>query len=270
MIFRHGGKGRSWWHTPVPKSVGPDAESDHFMAALAEANPAPHLRLSGPAWAMPIYRPTEADPLVTIDPTGTGPTTTFRLPADATPMSGNDAAAVVLDHTTGQVISLFELARDTAGGWSATGLGRYAMSSEGLDERVGGTPGNTGHRGLPGSQHALRREHLAADRIEDRLKIAIPGTAEWHVFPMAGHESGRGGVIGEGVVMRLKPWVVVRELGLGLTGQKIARMLKRFGVVIGDNGGTATLKIERGLELEPDLLEVLTWDHFEIVERGWR
>lgn len=258
----------SYWNTPLPPDVAKDGSSARFIRWIREHNRGKdYLSLAVGDWAMPVIRPTAADPLITVDP-AQGATATFRMPTNAEPMPTNDAAMTVLDATTNQDISMFEFDPDTR---KAQGLARYWLDSEGIDERIGGTKGNRGHRGVPGAVSCIRREHLYGTE-SNRLKISIQATAESHVFPMVDHEDSEGGIIPEGMVIRIKPSVDLLALGpLTVDAYAIANMLKRYGAVIGDNGGLATLKVERGITtVRADSLKTLRWSAFEFIERGWR
>ena len=264
----------SYWRREVPKRAKLDPESDRYIAHLAATNPRPFLGLAEKDWAMPVYRATTSDPVVTIEPTHTGPTATFRLPADAEAMAGNDAALLVIDETTNQDISLFEFRRSDEGEPEATGLARYYLDTEGLDARVGGTIGNGGHRGLPGLVSCIRREHLERGFVGHRLKIAIPAPGEPEdgqpIWPMAGFEKGRGGVIPEGMLLRIKPSVDLSKRSLTGAALVVAKALKHFGAIIGDTGGVATLKVERSLEgLDATSLAAIGWSDYEFVRREW-
>lgn len=257
----------SYWNRPLA-DAGVDEDSDAFIAWLKRNNDRPYLVLGTGDWAMPVYRPRTSTPLYTIDPSAYGPTVRFRLPNKATAMAGDDAAMVVLDTTTGQDVSLFEFA------WSgtrpvATGVARYWLASEGLHERAGGTEGNLGHRGIPGSVSCVMRTDITRGKIARRLKIAIPRTGEWHCFPMVGHEDNRGGIIGEGIVLRLKPSTDLTKFNLSASGLIVARALRDYGVVVADNGRQATLKAEKGLDISSDELASIGWDNYEFVTRGW-
>jgi len=256
----------SYWNTAIPGTVTRDTESDDFISWIAGHSTKNYLALSTDAWSMPVYRSKASDPLRTINPTGTGPTVSVRIPTNAVPMTGNDAACLILDTTTDQGVGRFEYDPPS----SASGVDRYYLSSEGIEERAGGTTGNRGHRGIPGPQSCIRSDHLSTTYIRTRLKIAIPGTAPWHVFPMINDEGDKGGVIGEGMILRIKPGVDVAARGLTGDAYKVAQGIKRYGVLVGDNGAQPTLKQERGLGLPTDALSALSWSDYEWVERGWR
>ena len=64
---------------------------------------------------------------------------------------------------------------------------------------------------------------------------------------MSGHESGKGGVTPEGLVLRIKPSVNLDAKGLSPAEKIIAKAMQDYGCMIGDNeGGTAnSIKLER-------------------------
>jgi hypothetical protein len=201
-------------------------------------------------WSSPHYYPATSDPIVTMTPTRfqVGKTVTFRLPVNAAPCTARDTMLVVTDVTTNQDVSLFHFTRDADGTPHAEGMARYWLNSEGLAERIGGTVGNWGHRGLPGFTYQFDQQELVAGALPRRLKFGIPRTGPYAVFPMSDYERNRGGIIPEGAVMRIRPDIDVasRVSGLALV---LARNFQDYGIVVGDNsGGNITVKGQGGVD----------------------
>ncbi|OPZ22110.1 MAG: hypothetical protein BWZ10_00454 [candidate division BRC1 bacterium ADurb.BinA364] len=259
-------KKTSYWNTPMPADAPIDAQSAEYIAWLKENTPG-WLQIGSGKWAMPRFVAEASDPLATFTARN-GVEVTFHCPANMKPMEGNDAALVVLDRHTGQDIAFFEFRGYDGIHPVATNCSRHMLDSNGLDASLGDDPRNFGHRGIPGSIAFVRADELAAGVIAHRLKIALPGTADFHVFPMVGHEKNRGGIIGEGMVLRIKPGVDLSNLSGD--ARTIAIACQTYGVVVGDNSGNgAKLKAESGLNLDNNMLQSISWDSWEFVERGF-
>jgi hypothetical protein len=100
--------------------------------------------------------------------------------------------------------------------------------------------------------------------------------------PMTGSESKGVGFGAEGERMRIKPSVNLAARGLSPFGLVIARTLQQHGMFIGDNaGGVTGVKAAQisggqnpwaaaGITISQNALVGLTWDDFEMIERGWQ
>ena len=260
---------------PVDGSLHPDSAA--FVAWMKTHLTHDFLTLGDGDWAMPVFWSVDSDPLVTIAP-GIGPTTSFRLPADAAAMTGNDASLLVIDRTTNQDVKLFGFRRDPL---AAAGIARYFLDSNGLEAKAAGSDqaGNIGHRGLPGSIHCVRTDEVAAGAIEHRTKFAIGQPNEPKdgkpIWPMTGFESPRSGLIPEGVVMRIDPTYVLPD-SLTPGARVIAEQLQRYGTICGDTAsdGACTVKLQRSSDWAPlgvgsFALRDIPWDAYQFVSAGW-
>jgi hypothetical protein len=125
----------------------------------------------------------------------------------------------------------------------------YYLSSNGLHGTLpeSDQARNYGHRGVPPTVFAVTLEEVRAGAIHHMLKIAVPHTKCAHVFPMVRDECGTWADAAppEGTRIRIKPTVFLPGLGLSPAALVVARALKRYGAVIGDqSGGSTILKVE--------------------------
>jgi hypothetical protein len=271
--FRDG----SYWNT----KLGNAPLDTHSSAWIndAEAHSGTHLTLVLGAWGMPVYRASSSDPLVRVS--FGGRTVRFHIPANARPMTANDAALTVIDRTTDQVVGLFG-AQVSGGKWSVSGLSRYRYSSNGI---AGGLPGgikaNFGHRGIPASVPAVTMAEIKRGRIRHRLEIYWHETAsrtpggQSAYFPMTTSESGKAGIVPEGAVIRIKPGLNLDALHLSPAAKVVARALQKYGAVVGDNSGSGnTLKLQGNANwsgvLNKDSLKNIPWKDFVFVKGGYR
>jgi hypothetical protein len=269
----------SEWNRPLPPDAPVDPSSRQFVSHLKDFDPdLPFPSLADGPWSEPIYWAGADDPEYEL------PDFDFRvrIPADAEPAPTNDSQLIVYDRPRGYVIKL-QKASFTGTTWSARWTAIYYLDSNGLFGELPASddPRNRGHRGFPPPLHAVRWDEVQAEAIRHVLKVAIRETAPRHVYPGAGHESGSG-MIPEGAVFRIKPSVDLRARGLRGPALAIARAMKRYGIVVGDQSGVPmALKLENlraegrrvrwsDIGIEADSLSRLSFSDLECIELGYR
>jgi hypothetical protein len=269
---------RSWWNRPLDASgrapVHPRSEA--FIAdSLDPDHTQPWLRLTvSPLWAQPIFRSTCEDRKYTITPAKYGKRVRLHIPVKARPASGTDAQLTIYDRCKGAVFGLWQASYKRT--WRANGTERYFLASNGL---AGTLPQsndvrNFGHRGVPPSVRAVTVREIRAGVVDHRLSCFWHATAESHYWPMTAHEKDKGGIVPEGIVIRIKPRVRLRRFVSG-AALVIARALKHYGCLIGDNSGSGNhLKLQLAdwsdHGLRPRSLSKLTFDKWEFVRGGYR
>jgi hypothetical protein len=251
----------SFWNRPVPRSAPVRRTSDEMIAYLLEDNTTDYVSLNGTdrsgAWGMPIYWSDPRDPAYSIHNTcSTRRPSEFhsvRIPRGARPDPTSDAAMTVYDRDRGRVYGLWHARYDRERNrWSSCGGTVYYLDSNGLHGKLerSNEPRNTGHRGVPPPTWAVRYGEIRAGAIRHVLKISVNTTRCEHVFPMVGDECGTWAQYAppEGTHIRIKPWVHLRRLDLSRAGLVIARALKRYGAIIGDqSGGSVSLKVSNSV-----------------------
>lgn len=271
----------SWWNTPMPAGAPADPDSRAWLRLIARTTEGDPLRLTGlpssqPEQAQPVYFSDGDDPRYTIDP-GLGPAVTVRIPRWAIPSGADSPKMTVIDRTTDQGIGLTGAAF-ADGGWTAAGLDRYWLSSDGIAEDAGGADGNRGHRGATMVLKALRLEEVLLPPIRRRAQCFVPPEliGPDPVWPMVGSDGGRRGGIPEGIVLRIRPRVDLSTLELSRDARVIAAMLQDYGCVVTDGGAPSavTLRLSRAdwspTRLRDDAFAALTWRDWQFVEGGYR
>jgi hypothetical protein len=207
----------------------------------------------GGEWGMPIYWASPGDPVYEIREDGyplPEALTAIHIPRGAAPDSTSDAEMTIYDLGTGVVCGLWRAKyEELTDKWSAEGGDCYHLASDGLDGslRQADDPRNSGHRGIPSALAAVRLDEVQAGVIDHVLKLAVDNAHWRHVFPMTGSDGDSNSrfALPEGARIRLKPGVRLQELGLTPSALTIAKALKRYGAVIGDESGDGvTLKVE--------------------------
>ncbi len=272
----------SYWNTPLGRAPRDRRSTRYIRDAQVAAHSQGHLRLVLGKWGMPIYRSGSADPAYRINPSS-GPTVLVHIPLQARAMPTTDAELTVHDVASDQVIGLggarFHRATHR---WSARTVSRYFSSSNGIAQGLrGGTQGNLGHRGIPGSVQAVTRREIRRGVINHRLEIywweTAPRTPTGHeaYFPMTGSESDKVGTVPEGIVIRIKASVDLTSKHLSPAAYTVARALQRYGAVVGDNSGSGNnLKVQANANwqgiLNQDSLRSIPWSEYVFVKGGHR
>ena len=278
----------SLWNKALPDDAPEDGRSADFLAWLDEhTNGFLLAGLHGNRWGMPCFSVGENDPSwdVSVD----GPISQIepimqsglRAPEQARyALTGTgDSPIVILDPTRGYQAALWRTSTD-GNTFRASTAAIYWNDSNGLapgDMNPDGDPRNGGHRGIAPSIMLVQRREIEEANIRHVLKVAIPGTAEWHVRPMVAHEPNRGGVIGEGMRLRIRADADLDAYGLTAPARTIARALQRYGAIIGDNSGAnaIVLKTEQddgqwsGVPLQDRSLGAIPIDDLIFIEGGW-
>jgi hypothetical protein len=273
----------SWWNTPIG-SAGVDPHSRAYIKdSQSRAHTQPYLKLVLGRWGSPTYTARASDHRYRIRPTAYGPTVTVHIPAHANPRATTDAQMTVLDRSSNQSVGLWRAAYHAkTHRWTAAGTDRYYLSSTGIQQSLpGGSHGNDGHRGIPSTYRAVHKKDVMSGAIHHRLELFwwataghTPGGRQAY-FPMSGSEQHKGGVVPEGIVLRIKPSVNLSAKHLSPAALVIARALKRYGGIIGDNSGSGNnLKLQSNANwtrsLRKNSLESIGWRDYEFVRGGAR
>lgn len=281
----------STFNTALSSRTPIDPNSQDFIDYLKRDSSAPYVRLVGTessgGWGDPIYWASAADPVYNVVAKRYKLPSEFRairIPRRAATASTSDAEMTIYDQTAGAVYKLWQGNYDAGSDtWSASGGSYYYLSSNGLHGSLSDSdePRNTGHRGVPPAIHAVRWDEIQAGRIDHALKIAINTPSGANVWPMTGSDgdSSDPDAPPQGTRLRIKPSVDLSKLGLSPPALVVATALQRYGAIIGDSsGGPAALKVENTVVegrgwlwkgvLEPDSLQAIPFDLFEVIELG--
>jgi hypothetical protein len=278
----------SFWNKPLPDDAPLDPRSEEFVGWL-RANTGGFLLagLDGNRWGVPCFDAGDGDRSWGVSLGESTPQTReivsagLRAPELSTSaLTGTpDSPLVILDPGRGYQVALWQTGFDGSR-FIAETASIYWRHSNGLalgDANPDGDPRNDGHRGVAPSTMLVRRIEVAERRIDHVLKVAIPGTAQWHVRPMVGHEPDRGGVIGQGMRLRIRADLDLERSDLSEEGLVIARALQRYGAIVGDNSGSrnVVLKVEQdigqwaGANIAADSLAAIPMDALVFVRAGW-
>jgi hypothetical protein len=271
----------SWWNTPIGAARVDRHSRRYIKDSLRRAHTQPYLKLVLGRWGSPTYTARASDRRFRIHPTAYGPTVSVHIPAHAKPHATSDGQMTVLDRSTNQSVGLWRAVYHARGHrWTAAGTDRYYLGSTGIQHSLpGGRRGNDGHRGIPSTYRAVHKDEVVSGAIHHRLELFWWATAghtpagREAYFPMSGSEQHKGGVVPEGIVLRIKPSVNLRAKHLSPAALVIARALKRYGGIIGDNSGSGNnLKLQSNANwahsLRKNSLKSIRWRDYEFVKGG--
>lgn len=282
----------SYWNTSLPRKAPTEKTSRKMIRWLKSDNTFDHIRLPSSSasgkWGRPIYWSDSEDEAYEVRATRYQLPTqmeSLRIPAGVKPDPTSDAAMTVYDMESRHVCGLHSANYDSGSNtWSAAGGDCYALDSNGLHGRLpeSDRSTNTGHRGISSGIVGVRWDEYQNREIKHVLQISVNTTKCQHVFPMVGNECGTDAKLAppEGTRIRIKRSIKLRELGLSPAAFMIARALKKYGAVIGDqSGGPAVLKLENTVAqgrghlwdgvLSVDSLEAIPFRSFEVIRLGY-
>jgi hypothetical protein len=252
---------RSWWNSPVPANAPLDPDGTQVLDYLSSAPESGHgcLRLAGAQqnkWGQPAYWAHPGDPEYDVRglPDGAPPEMRhLRIPTGARSADNSDGTMTVYDVRRGYVALLTDAHyRPATNTWSASGGTVTFLDSNGLLAATGRSddPRNVGtHRGNNGATSYVRFDMVQDGDVRNVLKIASgPELSDRFVFPMTGSDGDvtdpSVGAPPEGLRLRIKPSIDLKSLGLHPQALVIAEALQRYGLYLGDSGGTTALKLE--------------------------
>jgi hypothetical protein len=283
----------SYWNTPLPRGAPIARNSGKIIAYLKQTNDRNHVRLSGlsktGAWGMPIYWGHRGDPLYDIASKCSWrqppELNRVRIPIGARPDPTADAAMVVYNRRAGKVFHLWRASHSLRKPhWRACGS-VYYLRSNGLAGDVAGSnePRNRGHLGIPPTITAIRLAEVRARAIRHVLWMHVHHVKCGYVWPMDGTQCSTTAANAppDGTRIRIKPWVDLTTFHLSRAELTVARALKRYGAIIGDqSGGSVIIKAEntvaerRGFKwkgvLDTDSLWRIGLRYFQVIKLGWR
>jgi hypothetical protein len=191
----------------------------------------------------------------------------YPIPPNAPIEQGSDAHVLVVDTSACKLYELFA-AQPVAGGWHAGAGAVFDLRSNGL-RPAGWTSADAA--GLPIFAGLARYEEAAAGEIRHALRFTAVRTQRGYVHPARHFASSIAdpNVPPMGARARLKAGVDVS--GMPPQAQVVARALKRYGMILADNGSSwyATGAPDtRWSDEDLNALKRLRGSDFEFVEAG--
>jgi hypothetical protein len=189
----------------------------------------------------------------------------YPIPADVRIEGGSDRHILVVDRTTCVLYELFD-ARRVDGAWRAGSGAIWDMDSNALRPR-GWTSADAA--GLPILPGLARYDEVAAGAIRHALRFTTDETRRRFIFPARHFASDSDAATLPPMGLRIRLKASVDVSGFGPQSRVILRALKRYGMILADNGSPlyVTGAPDRGWD-DDDLhdLHAITGDDFEVVD----
>jgi len=203
------------------------------------------------------------------------------------PDGDQDRPGVMVDPVYGYTIQFADAVPNKATRTiNVSNAGIMYHSSNGLDKR---NPKSNDNRNFTSRGRIVDAMVIRRDVLDTAIKngtglghvlhlfFVETNSADGVVHPMTGAEGDKSGFGAEGERIRIKPSVNLPARGLSGAALAVARTMQDNGAYIGDNSGSSTqIKASQpqfyvGTNLATDALKgKITWDDFEVVQRGWQ
>lgn len=189
----------------------------------------------------------------------------YPIPASPKIEGGSDRHLLMWDTEGCRLYELFN-ARKTSSGWRAGSGATWDLTSNALRPN-GWTSADAA--GLPILPGLVRYDQVASGAIHHAIRFTAPRTRNSHIYP-ARHHAGAGwssSLPPMGTRVRLKKWFEISDFSPRV--QTILRAMKRYGMILADNGsawyfsGTSDL---RWSDDELNELKTLKGSLFEVVD----
>lgn len=191
----------------------------------------------------------------------------FPIPLDAPVEAGSDGHVLVMQEQTCQLYELF-VGRREAAGWVAASGAKFDLLTGAL-RPIGWTSADAA--GLPILPGLVRYDEVAAGLIDHAIRVTFSQTQRGFVLPATHFASSNSDPTLPAMGMRLR---LKADYPIGnLTGQAlvIARAMRRYGLIVADNGGNWFFQgaPDPGWnDADLDQLKGIPGTSFEVVDTG--
>ena len=229
---------------PISSSPAIHPKSASMVASLLATGREGGFRVSLRQWSVPVYVARRSTPRVRVRLTADWAPSSVMLrvpmPRRAAPDPEGDGHMAIVDPRRGCEYDFWQASKGPKG-WSASwgnriGTGSKGIFRRGLSARASGFALRAG---------VIFPQEMKRGRIRHALVFAFPNVKQGGPVSPAtqsdGEESGAG-AIPMGARLQLRPGLNLRALNLAPWQKTIARALKRYGMFLGDTGGTVALR----------------------------
>ena len=254
------------WNKPVD-SLPVAANSDALINAIGRSRPLHPDFGEYLGYGIPYNVVDSATPrrTVTFDYDDESDHVPYPIPGSAKIEAGSDRHLLMWDTEECRLYELFN-ARKRSTGWRAGSGATWDLTSNALRPN-GWTSADAA--GLPILPGLVRREEVVAGAILHAIRFTAPSTRNAHIYP-ARHHAGAGScrcLPPMGLRVRLKKGFVVS--GFSPRMQVILRAMKRYGMILADNGSPWYFSGTSDVQWNDDELNELKSLHgrnFEVVD----
>jgi hypothetical protein len=157
----------------------------------------------------------------------------YPIPARPRIEGGGDRHLLMVDRDSCRLYELFGARRGAGGRWTAGSGAVFDLASNRL-RPAGWTSADAA--GLPILPGLARWDEAAGGRIDHALRFTAPRTRRAYVYPARHFASGSSDPALPPMGLRVRLRASVPLAGLGPQARAVARALKRYGMILADNG----------------------------------
>lgn len=209
------------------------ADSETLIASIGlDGGLHPDFSATGSGIPINVVSPATARSAVTFQYASESDAGPYPIPAKPLIEGGSDRHLLMWDKTECMLYELFAAARN-GNGWTAGSGAIWNLRSNAL-RPDGWTSADAA--GLPILPGLVRYDEVAAGTINHALRFTAPQTRTEHIYP-ARHDAGESGspsLPPMGLRVRLKASVDIS--GFGPQARVLLTALKRYGMILADNG----------------------------------
>jgi len=190
----------------------------------------------------------------------------YPIPSNPKIEGGSDRHLIVVDKSACKLYELFAVARTSTGAWKAGSGAIWSLSSNALRPK-GWTSADAA--GLPILPGLARYDEVAAGLINHALRFTAPTTRRAYVYPARHFASDDTSTALPPMGLRLRLKASVDISGFGPQSKVILTALKRYGMLLADNGSALYVTGAPNANWDDDDLHGLQQLHgsdFEVVD----
>jgi len=157
----------------------------------------------------------------------------YPIPEEPLIENGSDRHMLMVDKTDCTLYELFLARQREDGSWRAGSGAIWNLGSNGLRPK-GWTSADAA--GLPILPGLARYDEVAAGAIRHALRFTVPQTRKAFIYPARHHASSLTGIKYPPMGLRVRLRKSVDISGFGPQSRVVLRALKRYGMILADNG----------------------------------
>jgi hypothetical protein len=189
----------------------------------------------------------------------------YPIPTNPRIEGGSDRHILMVDRDACRLYELFA-ARQENGGWAAGSGATWDLRSNALRPE-GWTSADAA--GLPILPGLVRYDEVAAGAIAHALRFTAPQTRRAYIYPARHYASSSTSPSLPPMGLRVRLQSSYDTAGLSPTARVIAEALKRYGMILADNGSPWYVTGVSDSRFDDDILhelDVITGRDFEVVD----
>jgi hypothetical protein len=212
-----------------------DPQSSQYIASIGASGFLHPDFGSNPTYGIPYNIVTGSPPAVSVsfqyaDESDPGP---YPIPANPAIEAGSDKHLLIVDSNNCHLYELYDAVRNANGSWQAGSGAIWDLRSNAL-RPAGWTSADAA--GLPIFPGLVRYDEVASGNIDHALRFTVALTRDSYIWPARHEASNSSNTDYPPMGLRLRLKASVDISGFPPQDQVILRALKKYGMIVADNG----------------------------------